>query len=126
MLGLGDAEGEGHDRSELGFPAPQPQLLASVRNATRGKTLVLVSVSAGPVSLDATMADAILIAGYGGQEAGHGATDVMWGSVSPSARLPVTVYEESYLTKVGNILDYSTTSGVGRTYRCEQKSLCCV
>jgi hypothetical protein len=54
---------------------------------------------------------------YGGQEAGHGATDVMFGSVSPSARLPVTVYEEGYLGKVGNILDYSTTSGVGRTYR---------
>ena len=41
----------------------------------------------------------------------------MWGAVSPSARFPVTVYEADYLSKVGPILDYSSTSGVGRTYR---------
>ena len=38
-------------------------------------------------------------------------------AVSPSGRLPVTWYGDDYLSQVGPILDYSSTSGVGRTYR---------
>ena len=51
-------------------------------------------------------------------EAGHGIADVIFGHVSPSARLPVTVYAEGYLSQVGPVSDFSMTSkGVGRTYR---------
>ena len=114
VLGLGQAEHEGYDRTVLTFPEPQPALLSAVRQASAGKPLVLLSVSAGPVAVDPSLADAILFVGYGGQEAGHGATDIMFGRVSPSGRFPVTVYEEDYINKVGPLLDYSSTSGVGR------------
>jgi len=83
--------------------------------------LVLVLVSAGPIPItNLEDYDAVLYAGLGGQAAGYGVADVMWGAVSPSARFPVTVYAADYLSKVGPILDYSTTSGVGRT--CESSN----
>lgn len=120
-LGLGSAvEAEGRDRHDLGFPPDQQQLLAAVREAAAGgraAPLVLVSVSAGGVPVNTSLVDALFYAGYGGQEAGHGLTDVLWGAVSPSARLPVTVYAPDYVNQVGGMLDYNMTSGVGRTYR---------
>jgi beta-glucosidase len=131
VVGLGNTEHEGGDRSGLTLPGcpggcaggvgeSQTALLAAVRAAMvlPHQRLVLVLVSAGPVALtNVSMFDAVLYAGYGGQSAGFGAVDIMWGAVSPSGRFPLTVYEAAYPTKVGPILDYSTTSGVGRTYR---------
>ena len=119
VLGVGtgsNVEKEGKDRTTLGLPDVQQELLAAVHAAVReaGGKLVVVVVSAGPVVIDPAAADAILYAGYGGEEAGNGVADVLFGAVSPSARFPVTVYEEDYLSKVGPISDYSTTSGVGQ------------
>ena len=130
VVGNGLTEQEGGDRSTLLLPDcpggctnkadSQSSMLNAVRAAMKrpGQKLVVVLVSAGPVVLpDLDAYDAVLYAGYGGQAAGYGVADVMWGAVSPSARFPLTVYEADYLHKVGPILDYSTTSGVGRTYR---------
>eukprot|EP01043_Picozoa_sp_COSAG02_P059828 COSAG02_NODE_7694_length_2889_cov_19.079570_1_plen_409_part_10 len=133
VVGLGNTEAEGRDRPDLllpGCPSPsscpggadndQNALLKAVRAAMTKphQKLVLVLVSAGPIALTNLSAyDAVLYAGLGGQAAGYGVADIMWGARSPSARFPVTVYEADYLHKVGPILDYSTTSGVGRTYR---------
>jgi beta-glucosidase-like glycosyl hydrolase len=138
VVGLGNTEAEGVDRYSLALPgcpdkipaggpykscpsdADQNKLLSAVRAAmTRpGQKLVLVLVSAGPVAITNLQDyDAVLFAGLGGQAAGYGVADVMWGAVSPSARFPVTVYAADYLSKVGPILNYSSTSGVGRTYR---------
>ena len=133
VVGLGNTEHEGGDRPDLTLPGcpgrgscpggisqDQNALLKAVR-ATMTKPhqkLVLVLVSAGPVALtNISDYDAVLYAGLGGQAAGYGLVDVMWGARSPSGRFPVTVYEADYLNKVGPILDYSSTSGVGRTYR---------
>ena len=69
----------------------QAALLKGVRAAmTRpGQKLVLVVVAAGPVALtNLDDYDAVLFAGLGGQSAGYGVADVMWGAVSPSARFP--------------------------------------
>lgn len=118
VLGLGQAaEHEGFDRVRLGLPPEQAELLRALRRATEGRMLILATVSGGPIALDDSLFDAAVWLGYPGQEAGHGLTDVLWGSVSPSARLPVTVYREDYVAHVGPELDYSMTSGAGRTYR---------
>ena len=63
------------------------------------------------------MLDAMIHAGYGGMEAGNGVLDVILGAVNPSARFPVTVYNEAYAAQVPPEANFSTTSGVGRTYR---------
>ena len=92
-LGLGnDIEGEGRDRSELTFPVPQTALLAAVKNAVKARNteagantkLVLAIMSAGGVDVETSGIDAVIQLWYGGQETGHGLTDVIWGHVNPS------------------------------------------
>ena len=50
---------------------------------------------------------------YGGEEAGHGVTDIVFGRVSPSARFPVTVYAADYLEHVGQVLASVLTAVFG-------------
>ena len=79
----------------------------------------LGGVDLGPVPV-ASLADAYIISGYGGEETGHGLWDVLSGRVSPSGRLPITHYAEDYLAAVAPISDFnlvSESTGVGRTYR---------
>lgn len=120
-VGTGNLEAEGRDRLNLTLPPDQESLLAAVASAVAktGGRLVVVCISAGPVYIDPTVAGvgAVLYAGYGGEEAGHGVTDIIFGRVCPSARFPLTVYDKNYLDLVGPVSDFSSTSGVGRTYR---------
>ena len=122
-LGLGcDIESEGRDRPSLYLPAPQDALLAAVSAAVRrgGGALLLVTVSANVIDLDAALADAWLQLFITGEETGHGFVDVVAGRVAPSGRLPLTGYANEYLDVAGPTADFnmvSLTTGVGRTYR---------
>ena len=124
-VGLGiHNEAEGRDRLTLDLPEAYKSLLAAVSKTA--KKLVLISVSAGGVSSTWTAAsspaDAILFAGYPGQNA-DGVADVLFGAVSPSAKLPLTVYALDYLEKQGGPnqeVNYHLApplSPVGKTYR---------
>ena len=94
-VGLGAVmESEGGDRVNMTLPSVQRQLLTAV--AAAAKKLVLVVVSAGGVDLDESKASAVLYAPYGGEEAGSGLADILFGHVNPSARLPVTVYKQAW------------------------------
>ena len=59
-------------------------------------------------------ADAIVLASYGGEEAGSGLADVLFGNVAPSGRLPFTVFRD--LSQVRPMGDYDLTSQPGRTH----------
>jgi beta-glucosidase len=123
VLGLGcGIEAEGRDRPFLYLPAVQDALLAAVSGAVRrgGGALLLVTVSANVIDLDAALADAWVQLFLPGEEAGHGFVDVAVGRVSPSGRLPLTGYANEYLDVAGPTADFnmvSATTGVGRTYR---------
>lgn len=94
VLGLGcGIETEGQDRPSLGLPQVQDELLAAVSLAKRpGARLLLVTVSANVIDLDAFASDAWIQLFIPGEEAGHGLMDLVFGRASPSARLPLTLY----------------------------------
>ncbi len=109
-LGLGcDIEAEGRDRPFLYLPAVQDALLAAVSGAVRrgGGALLLVTVSANIIDLDAALADAWVQLFLPGEEAGHGFVDVAVGRVSPSGRLPLTGYANEYLDVAGPTADFN-------------------
>ena len=123
-LGLGCAyETESNDRPDLYLPPAQDALLAAVSLAVRaraGAKLVLVTVSANVADVDEGLVDARVQAFIPGEEAGHALADVLFGAVAPSARLPLTVYANEYLSVAGPTADFnlvSESTGVGRTYR---------
>ena len=82
--------GEGASRTEPAIPDAQRELLQALK--ATGKPVVLVLVTGRPLILvdeDASM-DAILNVWAPGAEAGHAVADVLFGDVSPSAKLTTT------------------------------------
>ena len=128
VLGLGcSIEAEGIDRPNLYLPSVQDELYASVSLAVQNRrasgqagVLILVTVSANIADVNEDGADAWIQLMIPGEEAGHGLIDVVFGSASPSGRLPLTSYSNDYLNVCGPIADFNmiaNSTGVGRTYR---------
>jgi beta-glucosidase len=137
VLGLGSSmEAEGRDRVNVTMPSVQRALYEAV--AAASNKLVLVIVSAGGVDIgDETAAQAIVFAPYGGEEAGSGLADVLFGKINPSARLPTTWVTQSWADDMNcpnfteapgqqrhytspcntSILRLDLEAGVGRTHR---------
>ena len=119
VVGLGCYEAEGRDRANLTLSAAQAALVAAVAAAAPPSARLVVAVaSAGGVDLVAPRADGLLQIFYNGEETGSGLWDVLLGRVSPSARMPETVYAWQYLGLVAPEINFNmVTLGVGRTYR---------
>ena len=98
------------DRTEVRLPDPQRRLLA--RLAATGKPLVVVVAAGSAVALDGVRADAILYAWYPGVEGGTALARILAGDVSPSGRMPVTVYAST--ADLPAFVDYGMKE---RTYR---------
>ena len=105
-------EAEMRDRKSLTLPQVQLDLLAAVRKAA--KKVVLVIVAGSGVPFDEALADAAVLAPYGGAQAGAGLADVLYGVVAPTGRLPFTVFDN--LSQVKPMGDYDLTTQPGRTY----------
>lgn len=80
--------GEGGSRGDISIPEPQKQLLRDL--VATGKPVVLVLFTARPLVLtwENENVDAILNAWFPGSEGGDAVTDVLTGTVNPSAKLP--------------------------------------
>ncbi|OWZ53156.1 avenacinase [Cryptococcus neoformans c45] len=87
---------EGYDRANLMASSEGDETILAVASAC-AKTIVIYS-ACGPFNAtrwaNHENVTAILNAGGGGQEAGNGLVDVLYGDVNPSARLPYTVAQE--------------------------------
>lgn len=119
VVGLGCAEAEGRDRTNLTLSAAQVDLVATVTASLRPTSKLIVAIaSAGGVDLVVPRADAMLQIFYNGEETGSGLWDVVLGRLSPSARMPETVYAWQYLNLVAPEVNFNmVTFGTGRTYR---------
>ncbi len=102
----------GGDRTDIGLPSAQQQLLEAL--AASGKPLVVVLMSGS--ALAATWAQehaaAVLEAWYPGEEGGTAIAQTLAGMNNPSGRLPVTFYAS--LDQLPPFEDYSMQN---RTYR---------
>jgi beta-glucosidase len=95
ILALGEPagfmEGEAGSRAHLGFTGSQQKLLEAV--AATGKPMILVVLAGRPLEIKwaANHVPAILEAWSPGFEGGHAITDILFGDVNPSAKLPASL-----------------------------------
>ncbi len=94
--GLGFSKGG--DRQSIRL-RPHDEALIEAVVAVNYRTVVVIQAGSAVVMADWNESvPAIVQAWYGGQQAGHGLADVLFGDVNPSARLPFTVAaDESHL-----------------------------
>jgi beta-glucosidase len=101
--------GEAASRTRIDLPGNQRQLLAAL--AATGKPVILIVFSGRPLALtDARPhAAAIVQAWQPGLEAGHALTNLLWGEVDFSARLPI-----SFPRSLGQVPLYYNHFNTGR------------
>jgi beta-glucosidase len=102
----------GGDRETIELPAVQSKLLALLKKA--GKKIVFVNFSGSAIALtaEAGLCDAMLQAWYPGQAGGTAIANVLFGTVNPAGRLPITFYRST-----AQLPDFEDYSMKGRTYR---------
>lgn len=107
ILGLGEhhgISGEGFDRSNLGLPGNQEQLLEAV--VATGKPVVLVLENGRPLTIDwaEKHVPAILEAWYPGELGGKAIAETLFGENDPGGHLSI-----SFPQTVGQLPDYYDT-----------------
>jgi len=100
------------DRRDLELPGQQAPFLRELLALGKPVVVVLSGGSALALPDQPGPPNALLVAWYGGEEAGNALADVLFGVVSPSGRLPVTFYRS--VRDLPAFTDYHMTN---RTYR---------
>lgn len=112
----GDASNEfgSGDKDDLNLPGEQQRLLDLLKASGKPVILVLLSGSALAVSAeaDSDAVPAIIWGGYPGSYGGRAIAEIIFGDVSPSAKLPVTFYRTT-----DELPDFEDYNMAGRTYR---------
>jgi beta-glucosidase len=101
--------GEANVRSVLDLPGKQEELIQAVKAA--GKPMVVVLFNGRPLTLDGVIGQspAILEAWFPGSQAGPAVADVLFGTVNPGGKLPV-----SFPRRVGQVPIYYNHENTGR------------
>ncbi|MFI5162854.1 MAG: glycoside hydrolase family 3 N-terminal domain-containing protein [Sphingobacteriales bacterium] len=101
------------DRLDYNLPQNQIDFLKKLRAGNKNKIVAIVT-GGSPMNLAEVqdLADAVLLVWYPGEEGGHAISDIVFGKVSPSGRIPVT-FPRSF----DQLPPYENYSMKGRTYR---------
>ena len=102
----------GGDRTKIGLPAVQEQLIKDIKALGKPVVLVLLNGSALAINWENENIPAIIEAWYPGQAAGQAIADVLFGDYNPAGRLPVTFYRSE--KDLPSFEDYNITT---QTYR---------
>ncbi|UCS93335.1 glycoside hydrolase family 3 C-terminal domain-containing protein [Echinicola marina] len=103
---------DGGDRTAITLPAQQEALLKAVKATGKPVILVLNAGSAMAINWAKENVDAIISAGYPGEEGGNALADVVFGDYNPAGRLPITYYQS-----VEDLPPFEDYDMKGRTYR---------
>ncbi|MFI0776789.1 glycoside hydrolase family 3 N-terminal domain-containing protein [Streptomyces sp. NPDC021212] len=108
--------GEAAVRSDISLPGQQEKLIAAI--ADTGTPFVVVQVSGRPLTMGGWLdsAPAVLQAWHPGIEGGNAIADVLFGTVNPGGKLPV-----SFPRSVGQIPLYYNHENTGRPYDPDNK-----
>ena len=115
-------EAEAHDRTALTLPGVQSKLLSVL--AATGKPIVLVLFNGGPLAVEeeVRLSDGVLEAFYPGIYGAQALADVLFGAVSPSGRLPYTMYYANYTEEIA-MTDMCMSCTPGRSLQVGASSL---
>jgi beta-glucosidase len=104
---------EGNDRDNLDLSTDQQKLIQEVVAANPQTIVVLVS--GGPLAVEwiSNHAPAIVEAWYPGERGGTAIADMLFGSLNPAGRLPLTFYRST--DQLLDFHDYEISHG--RTYQ---------
>jgi beta-glucosidase len=100
------------DRTEIGLPPVQQQLLQAVHETGAPVILVLLNGSAVAVNWADEHVQAIIEAWYPGQAGGTAVANVIFGRFNPGGRLPVTIYRSE-----SDLPPFEAYNMDNRTYR---------
>lgn len=103
---------KGGDRTKIELPEIQGKVLKYLHATGKPVVFVLCTGSAMGLEQNEGDYDALIWAGYAGQEGGTAVADIISGKVSPSGRLPITFYKNS-----AQLPDFQSYDMAGRTYR---------
>lgn len=100
------------DRKDLNLPSSQEILLREI--CSLGKPVILILMNGGAMSINFAKENvpAIIETWYPGEKGGKAISDVLFGNLNPSGKLPVTFYKS-----VKDLPDYEDYSMKNRTYR---------
>jgi beta-glucosidase len=112
LAALGESaemSGECSSRTNIEVPQSQKDLLIELKKL--GKPIVLVLFTGRPLVLndENKLADAILNVWFAGSEAGYAISDVLFGKVNPSGKLPMT-----FPRNLGQVPIYYNHKNTGR------------
>jgi beta-glucosidase len=100
------------DRQNIGLPAGQVDFLRKLKEGPQPVVTVLLSGSPLAVPEVHELSDAVIWAGYPGEEGGNALADILFGDVSPAGKLPVT-----FPKSTEQLPPYEDYSMEGRTYK---------
>ncbi|WP_290794226.1 beta-glucosidase BglX [Flavihumibacter sp. UBA7668] len=106
---LAEFTGESSSRTDLNLPQSQKKLVDAL--LATGKPVVMVLFTGRPLTIteEDQKLPAILNVWFGGSEAGYAISDVLFGDVNPSGKLPAT-----FPRNVGQIPIYHSYKNTGR------------
>ncbi|HAI81272.1 MAG TPA: beta-glucosidase, partial [Chryseobacterium sp.] len=122
VLAIGESaemSGESSSRSEITIPQSQVDLLNELKKT--GKPIAMVLFTGRPLALTNVkdLPEAILNVWFAGTEAGNAISDVLFGKINPSGKLPVT-----FPRSLGQVPIYYNHKNTGRPLSAEKTAKC--